>query len=259
VLRPRHELPDLRALDGQLAPCRKCGAPLAIASRGQARCVYCLEAQPLPGDVAAPLAVAESLAAQLDEAKRRLGSASKGRKATWVILAVNLPGVLLAGSAIAWSAATQQSAVGALMFAYIGLGGMAPVVAIPILWWRVQKKARLAELARLPLAVPHVAPSGLSSSCPSCGAPHAAGFGRLTTTCTHCRVESLLPFPMVSAQLARQHQTVVHARLAAGAEGRAGMTAVKMWQEEVVPWILAFCILFGVGMVAFVIAAEMTT
>jgi len=220
--------------------------------------VYCLEAQPLPRDVATPLAVADSLAAQLDDAKRRIGSASKSRKGIWVILAVNVPGVLLAGSSIAWSAATQQSAVGALMFAYIGLGGMAPVIAIPILWWRVQKKARLGELARLPLAVPHVVPTGLSSSCPSCGAPHAAAGGRLTATCTHCRVESLLPLPMVSVQLARQHQMVVHAKLEAGAEGRAGMTAVRMWQQEVVPWILAFCILFGVGMVAFVIAAEMT-
>jgi hypothetical protein len=221
--------------------------------------VYCLEAQPLPKDVAAPLATSDQLAAQLDQALRQLGRATGGRKATWIILGVNLPGVLLAGSAIAWSAATQDSVVGALMFGYIGIGGMAPVIAIPLLWWRTQKKARLAELARLPLAVPHVAPAGISSSCPSCGAPHAPTAGRLTAVCGHCRAESLLPLPLVGAHLARQHQHVVRARLEASAEGRAGMTAVKMWQEEVVPWILAFCILFGVGIVAFVIAAEMST
>ncbi len=246
-------------VEGTLAPCDQCGAPLALAQGGQARCVFCLHTQPLPAHVAAPLAASAQLSTQLDAAQKAAGRWDKSNYAIWVILGINIPGVLLAGAAILGATLAQQNIVGTLMFATIGFGGMLPVIAIPIAWLRTKQKAKRLALARLPLAVPHVAPMGLSCTCPNCGSPEPAVAGRLSVVCSHCRTEALLPLPMVGARLARQHQEVVGARQKVSAEGQAGMLAVQLWQREVVPWFFGFSILFGIMIVIFVILAEMTT
>ncbi|HMR11535.1 MAG TPA: hypothetical protein PKA88_37400, partial [Polyangiaceae bacterium] len=55
--------------EGAAATCERCGAPLALAQGGKARCVFCLHAQPLPAHVAQPLAESARLSAELDAAK----------------------------------------------------------------------------------------------------------------------------------------------------------------------------------------------
>ncbi len=244
--------------EGMAAPCERCGAPLALAQGGRARCVYCLHSQPLPPQLATPLATSEQLSAQLDAAQRAAGRFGKSHYATWVILGINLPGVLLAGAAIFGAALTQQSTLGTLMFASIGLGGTLPFIAIPIAWIRTQKKARVLSLARLPLAVPVVEPAGLRCVCPNCGSPEPPCSERLTVVCSHCRTEALLPLPIVGARLARRHQEIVNLRHKQGAEVDARVLAVQLWQREVVPWFFGFAILFGILMLAFIVTAKLT-
>lgn len=243
--------------EGQAAACSRCGAALALAQGQQARCVYCLESQPLPSDIAAPLASAEALSAQLDEAKQAIARFGAARGKIWIILAVNIPGTLLAACMMAWAALSQDSALGIVMYAFIGIGGTAPVIAIPILWMRTQQKARDLQLASLPLSVPQVENASLSSRCPKCGAAHAPA-GGLTVVCSSCRTEALLPVPLVQAKLLRRHQLVIDARVRGDAEKHAGTAAVTMWQQEVVPWIFAFSIFFGIMIFAFVVITEMT-
>jgi len=214
-----------------------------------------LESQPLPTHIATPLASASALAKQLDDAEQRVASFGAARGKLWIILAINIPGALLAACMIAWSALTQDSTVGVMMYAVLGIGGTAPVIAIPALWMRTQARARDRQLAALPLSVPRIEDASLSSSCPQCGARHEAT-GGLTVVCSSCRTEALLPVPLVEARLHRRHQLVVAARVEGQAEAQAGMAAVKMWQQEVVPWILAFSVLFGILIVTFVIITE---
>ncbi len=245
--------------EGAAATCERCGAPLALAQGGKARCVFCLHAQPLPAHVAQPLAESARLSAELDAAERAAGALGKSHYAIWVILGINIPGLALAGAAIFGAALTQQNPVGTLMFAALGIGGLLPFIAIPIAWIRTQNKAKALSLAGLPLAVPRVEAMGLVCVCPNCGAPEPAGADRLTVVCGHCRTEALLPLPMVGARLARKHQEVLSARQLERAGGQAGMLAVQLWQREVLPWFFGFVTLFGILLVVFVVLAKMTT
>lgn len=243
--------------DGTAAPCERCGAPLSLSHAGRARCLFCLHDQSLPRGVSAPLEEHASLARELDEVRARTVRLARSRFSTLGLFAVIATGVVCAGAGIYRGAiAHEGDALAFAMFASIGVLGLLPFVAIPILWVRVQETARARRLASLPVSTPVVRDERVTSDCPTCGATHPAVVQSLTATCAHCRTEALLPLPLVDARLARLHRDVVDARALGNAEADATKAAVAAWQAMVKPALLGFSAIFFVVLMAFILAAE---
>lgn len=239
------------------ALCERCGAPLSLARGDRARCLFCLHEQRLPAAVAAPLSHDAALALRLDAHEAKLRTYRRSRWGVLAVLAVALPGVACSAVAIFGSAWAQRGdPLAFAMYAFIGVGGLGIPLAVPLLWMRVRDANRARVLAALPAAVPRVADAQLTSTCPRCGAPHGAT-AQLTATCGHCGTEALLPLPLVDVRLARRHAQVLDARRRGDAEVDAAKAAVDAWQRVAVPMILGLCVLFGAGVVVFVVLAEL--
>lgn len=246
--------------EGRSAPCERCGAPLALAHGGRARCLFCLHDQPLPKGIETPLEEHAELAGQLGELRERVERVVRGRSAFLIIIGISAPLVLLAGLGVFASVRSAEGdALAQLMFASIGGLGLVPFIAIPILWTRVQSVARARQLAALPVSTPQVREARVVSLCPSCGAPHDPAPASLTTRCQSCQTEALLPLPLVSEQLAKKHHAVVEARAQGQAEENAQKAAVAAWQAMVKPALLGFGAFFFLVMVIFIALAEMRT
>lgn len=243
--------------EGTVASCERCGAPLSLALQDRARCLFCLHEQRLPREVAATLSHDAALDARLEAHVAKLRTYRRSRWGILAVLAVALPGIVCSGVAIfgsAWS--SRDDPLAFAMFAFIGIGGLGLPLAIPFLWMRVQNGSRARVLAALPAAVPRIVDAQLASACPRCGAGHGAT-ASLTATCGHCGTEALLPLPLVDVRLARRHAEVLDAKRRGEAEVDAAKAAVATWQRVAVPAILFCCGLFGVGIVVFVILAEL--
>ena len=245
--------------EGTAARCARCGATLLLAHHGQARCLFCLHAQPLPDTVRQPLEEQAALSQRLDKLERGIARLANQRKAVWLMLAALLP--LVALTVVQLAGATMSRADDPLAFAlsaFIGVGGVLPFVVVPALWLRIQRGVRARVLAALPLAEPQLSGELLRSTCPGCGALHHPAPGELTATCTHCVTQALLPLPLVRARLARVHAATVAAKARGDVALDAAKAAVEAWQRKVVPLILGTLCVYGLVIVAFVLAIEAT-
>jgi ribosomal protein S27E len=246
------------ARDATAAPCERCGAPLSLSHAGRARCLFCLHDQALPANLVAPLAEHAELAHELETLRGRLERSGRRRGSALVIIAVALFGVVSAAAvSVLGVSSSRDDALELAMFGSLGLLGVLPFVAVPVLWIRVQAHARARVLAALPVSTPVVRSNRITSDCPQCGATHTADAAALTVTCSYCGCSSLLPLPLVDARLAIKHRAVIDARARGDAERDSARAAAAAWQRMIKPLMRGFSVVFLVVVIGFVLAANL--
>jgi len=222
------------------------------------RCVYCLTEQEVTTEIARPLEANDRLDAALDQAAARIRGLRSSKYIVWGILALNLPMLALVSWMIFGSAFAQRDdPLAAAMYLTIGIGGVLPFILVPFGWFFLRARSDARRLAALPLSVPVVDDqSRLRSKCPRCGALHDTVVG-LTSRCSHCETEAILPLLLVDHQLTRKHQRVLAVKVRGDALTDAATDAQRDYQRFVVPAVIGFCCLFGVVLFAIIIAVEM--
>jgi hypothetical protein len=259
------------SLAAKAASCVRCGAVLALAGGGYARCVYCLATQALPHAVGAPLRESRMLSDQLEALARRTTGWASTVAIAVLILLVAAPGIAIVGglgisSLIGAVAAPDEPGLDRTQMLVTGLlltGTLTVFLAIPIVYFFVQRGAYRRRMASLPIAIPSVRTAAgggeqLASTCPTCGAELDASSGGLTATCQHCLTEALLPLLLVSARLAKLHQQILAARMRAGASVAAMHDAQAIWMNKVVPIIMiSLGLVVGGTVIAILIVSAM--
>lgn len=242
--------------------CERCGAAVPLVSASHARCVYCLHDQAVPPEMASAVQASAALDAQLEqvagEGKRTFDAIFLKNQRWQVGLAIFtfvscLPTFFFA---FAIEGDTGEKILRGVIYgvAALGTGLMA---LIPIWWLRTLKRSGERAFAALPLARVSVDGGAFVAGCPSCGARLAAGHD-VSVRCTHCQTESLLPQPLVDASLRERHKRVVELRVAGQEAMRDATTAAAaQWKKKVVPAIIGFNVLFGVIVLAAVLAYQL--